>query len=362
MRRKPITCLIKEAQVEKTTERFAQAIPHSWSKSVTYTLRTKQRAVGYFRQFTVITIALVALAAAKPASAQDIAVGEGIALQWGQFYVADHYNTWKEQGLGTKVTTFASGRLVLDAVLGGGVLIGTAAETPVVFAALNGLPVRIIATLNRFEPFDLVGIKEIKTGKDMKGRKIGVTQGTNAHYFFSKILASAGLSASDVISVNLSPADFVSSLANGSIDAFVWTEPHVSQAMSMGEGKFHVVQFPNLYFGYSAVITLQNTIDKEPQILVKALRALQSADRMIAKDANAAADLTADRIKLDPKVAREYWPRVHFGMALTKDEIVRELESQARWAIESKLVRPDAVMPNFQEVVVTQPFAEAQAK
>jgi ABC-type nitrate/sulfonate/bicarbonate transport system substrate-binding protein len=329
---------------------------------VTPTSGSKQRAVGYFRQLAAVATALVALVAVEPSLAQNIAVGEGIALQWGQFYVADHYNTWKEQGLGAKATTFASGRLVLDAVLGGGVLVGTAAETPVVFAALNGLPVRIIATLNRFEPFDLVGIKEIATGKDLKGRKIGVPQGTNAHYFFGKILASAGLSASDVIAVNLSPADFVSSLANGSIDAFVWTEPHISQAMSMGEGKFHVVQFPNLYFGYSAVITLQNTIDKEPQTLIKVLRALQSADQMIAKDANAAADLTAERIKLDPKVARAYWPRVHFGMALTKDEIIRELESQAKWAIESKLVRPDAVMPNFQDVVVTQPFADAQAK
>ena len=329
---------------------------------MSHTSGSKQRAVGYFRQLTAVAVTLVALVASRPASAQDIAVGEGIALQWGQFYVADHYNTWKEQGLGAKATTFASGRLVLDAVLGGGVLMGTAAETPVVFAALNGLPVRIIATLNRFEPFDLVGIKQITTGKDLKGRKIGVTQGTNAHYFFSKVLANAGLAASDVTSVNLSPADFVSSLANGSIDAFIWTEPHISQAMSMGEGKFHVVQFPNLYFGYSTVITQQNTIDKEPQTLVRALKALQSADRMMAKDANAAADLTAARIKLDPKIAREYWPRVHFGMALSKDEIVRELEAQARWAIESKLVRPDAVMPNFQEIVVTQPFADAQAK
>ena len=56
-------------------------------------------------------------------------------------------------------------------------LIGTAAETPVVFATLNGLPVRIIATMNRHEPFDLVAIKDIKTNKDIKGRRIGYSQG-----------------------------------------------------------------------------------------------------------------------------------------------------------------------------------------
>lgn len=322
----------------------------------------KRQTGRYLRQFMIATAVLMALAATRPASAHEIAVGEGIALQWGHFYTADQHNTWKEQGLESKVTTFASGRLVLDAVLGGGVLIGTASETPVVFAALNGLPIRIVASLNRFEPFDLVGIREITSGKDLKGRKIGVTQGTNAHYFFSKILASSGLTLADVTSVNLSPADFVASLANGSIDAFIWTEPHISQALSVGEGKFHVVQFPNLYFGYSTVITLQKTIDQNPEILKKALKALLSADQIIANDANAAADLTAARIKLDPKIARAYWPRAHFEMTLGKDELVKELEAQAKWAIDSKLVRPDAVMPDFRTIVVTQPFVDAQAK
>jgi len=94
---------------------------------------------------------------AVPSRAQDITIGEGIALGWGQFFVADHDKTWEKQGLIPKVSTFASGRLVLDALVGGDVLIGTAVEKPVVFATLNGLPVRIIATMNRHEPFDLVG-------------------------------------------------------------------------------------------------------------------------------------------------------------------------------------------------------------
>jgi ABC-type nitrate/sulfonate/bicarbonate transport system substrate-binding protein len=317
---------------------------------------------AHFGRLAAVAMAVIAILTTAPASAQSITIGEGIALQWAQFYVADHYHTWEEQGLSPTVSTLASGRLVLDALLGGGVVIGTAAETPVVFAALNGLPVRIVATLNRFEPFDLVAINDIKSAEDLKGRKIGVAQGTNAHYFLSKILHEAGLSSADITSINLSPADFVSALANGSIDAFVWTEPHVSQALSLGAGKFHVVSFPNLYFGYSTVITLQNTIDKEPQMLVKALRALLAADRMMAKDPEGGSKITADRIELNPSIARAYWPRARFEMALAKDDIVRELQSQAKWAVESKLVRPDVVIPNFQDVVVTKPFADAQGK
>ncbi len=286
-----------------------------------------QCGAAHFGRLAAVAMGVIAILTTASASAQSITIGEGIALQWAQFYVADHYHTWEEQGLSPTVSTLASGRLVLDALLGGGVVIGTAAETPVVFAALNGLPVRIVATLNRFEPFDLVAINDIKSAEDLKGRKIGVAQGTNAHYFLSKILHEAGLSSSDITSINLSPADFVSALANGSIDAFVWT-----------------------------------AIDKEPQMLVKALRALLAADRMMAKDPEGGSKITADRIELNPSIARAYWPRARFEMALAKDDIVRELQSQAKWAVESKLVRPDVVIPNFQDVVVTKPFADAQGK
>src|SRR5579862_6978246 len=155
------------------------------------------------------------------ASAEPISIGEGIALQWGTFYVADHFKGWEKEGLEVSVSTFASGRLVLDALLGGGITLGTAAETPVVLAAMNGLPVRIVATINRFEPFDLVAVSDIKSGADVKGRKIGVALGTNGHYFFYKMLKQANLSQSDVTVVNLSPSDFVSALSNGSIDAFI---------------------------------------------------------------------------------------------------------------------------------------------
>jgi NitT/TauT family transport system substrate-binding protein len=132
--------------------------------------------------------------------------------------------------------------------------------------------------------------------------------------------------------------------------------------MSIGEGRFHVLQFPNLYIGYSAVITLQNTLDKDPQTVVKALKALLAADRIMAKDPGTAADITADRIKLDPKIAHDYWPRAKFGMALNKDALVKELQAQAKWAIANKLVAPDATIPDFDKVVVTQPFVEAQGK
>lgn len=306
--------------------------------------------------------AALAFAAPLPASAQGIVVGEGLSASWGQFYVADSLKLWESQGLEPKSVTFPSGRLVLDALVGGGVVVGTAAETPVVFAALNGLPVRIIGTINRHEPFDVVTSKEITSIAQLKGKKVGYSQGTNAHYYLAKALETAGLKIADVTAVSLTPSDFVTSLDNGSLDAFVWTEPHISQALGAGKGRFHALKTPGLYFGYSTVITLQSTIEKNPELLTKALKALIEADAVIRSDRGKAIGIVAEKIKLDPEIVGGFWDRFNFDVGLDKPALVAALKEQAQWAIDNKLVRPDAVVPDFDKVAVSDLLDAARAK
>jgi len=310
--------------------------------------------------FSLAAVASMAFGLSAPAKAQDIAIGEGVALGWGQFFVADKQKTWEAQGLKPEVVTFASGRLALDALVGGRITIATAAETPVVFANLNGLPVRIIGTLNRHEPFDLAAVKDIKTASDIKGRKIGYAQGTNAHYYLAKLLAANGLKLGDITAVNLSPGDFVTSLANGSLDAFIWTEPHLSQALAQGPDRFHIIRNPDLYNTYSSIIALQSTIDNQPELLVKALKALIAADGYIKANPEASIAIVAERIKLDPKIAAAFWDRTKFDLTLDKPAIVKLLQEEAKWAIEAKIARPDAQIPDFDKVVVTDIYDKAR--
>jgi ABC-type nitrate/sulfonate/bicarbonate transport system substrate-binding protein len=307
-------------------------------------------------------LAIVTGPSQTAANYEPIAIGEGIALQWGTFYIADHFKLWQNYGLHPKPLTFASGRLVLDAILGGAVDIGTAAETPVVFAAINGLPVRIVATSNKFEPFDLVATKNIKNGGDLKGKKIGISLGTNAHYFLFKLLKSSNLSISDVTVVNLSPSDYVSALVNGSIDAFIWTEPHVTEALAAGGGRFHSVQFPGLYLGFSAVVVTAATLETKRELITNALRALVAADKLIATSSNEMASIIAQRAKLDAAIVTNYMPRVSFTMAMDKGAIVNEMIEQANWALAAGIVRPGAKVPDFNQVVSDDLYTMARSK
>jgi ABC-type nitrate/sulfonate/bicarbonate transport system substrate-binding protein len=314
-----------------------------------------QRLVRRLAAFATFAIAM---AHVPYASAQTVNIGEGLSLGWAQFFIADADKLWQKEGLQPNSITFASGRLVLDAVAGDHVLIGTAAETPVVFAALNGVPVRIIATTNNgngapYEPFELVANQSIKTAADIKGKRIGYSQGTNAHYYLSKLLEKQGLKWTDINAISLSPGDFVSSLVNGSLDAFVWTEPAISQAVTQGHGRFHAIATPGIYHAISAVITLQSTIDHQPELLRKSLRALRDADSAGTKNSRSSVGLVAQRVNFDPALAERYWPTLNLKLGLDKASVTHELESQARWAIANGLVRPDAKLPDFNQVVVS---------
>jgi NitT/TauT family transport system substrate-binding protein len=304
----------------------------------------------------------IGLGLAFPASAEGVVIGQGVGATWGQFYVAESQKLWQKEGLDPKIVSFPSGGLVLDSLAGGGVTFGTAAETPVVFATLNGLPIRIIGTLNRHEPFDVVASTDIKSIKDLKGRKVGYSQGTNAHYYLSLALDQAGLKFSDITAVSLTPTDFVTSLLNGSLDAFVWTEPHITKALAEGKGRFHAIKTPGLYTSFSSIITLQSTIDKDPELLKKGLKALLDADRVVKTDPDTAIAIVAEKIKLDPEVTKSFWNRLNYDVALDKPALVAELKKQAQWAIDNKLVRPDAVIPDFDKVVVGDLLDAARTK
>jgi NitT/TauT family transport system substrate-binding protein len=92
------------------------------------------------------------------------------------------------------------------------------------------------------------------------------------------------------------------------------------------------------------------------------LKSLIDANDLIKKDPNAAAALIAERIKVDPEIVRNFLPRTRFNIDLERADLVAELQTQAKWAIDNKLVRPDVKVPDFNTVVVGSLLDKAREK
>lgn len=308
---------------------------------------------------SILLMVIVLAGSVETAAAQAITVAEGIYLGWAPFYVADARRLWEKQGLSVTPIPFAAGRLALDAIVGGRAAFGTVAETPVIFAAINGIPVRIIGHMNTHETFDLVAIKDIRTLGDVRGRKIGYLQGTNSQYYLHRMLQRVNLKMADITPVSMTPTDMVTALSKGDIDGFIWAEPHISLAVAAAKGRVHVIRTPGLYRAYSCIVTLQSVIESQPQVLVKGLRVLMDAVDVIRKQPDEAIAIAADKTKMDADIAKKAWADIDYGIELGP-RLVADMEEQAKWAIET--TRPGAKMPDFSKIVVTDLLAQAKKK
>lgn len=119
-----------------------------------------------------------------------------------------------------------NGTLHIEAINANALDLGFGSEIPALFAARQKADVRFIAVV-REDLNNLVTVarKEtpIRAIADLRGRRVGYSRGTIAHYFLSQQLAEAGLSFADIVPVNLSPSDALSAFDRGDIDAWsIW--------------------------------------------------------------------------------------------------------------------------------------------
>lgn len=144
------------------------------------------------------------------------------------------------KGIGTSWSEFPAGPDLLEAMGAGALDFGMTGNTPPIFAAANGLPIRYVG----YEPAApmlealLVGPRSSITDlASLKGGRVAVTRGSNAHYLLLSLLRRHGLDPEQIDIAYLQPADAGAALANGSIDAWAIWDPLMSSAVAAGHAR-----------------------------------------------------------------------------------------------------------------------------
>ncbi|KOY56516.1 ABC transporter substrate-binding protein [Streptomyces sp. XY332] len=246
-------------------------------------------------------------------------------------YVAQERGLWSAEGIDATVTTRPSGRDALGAVLGGQAQLGVVGDLPAVTAALSGRELRIVADLSRFSDWRLLTRtdRQVTGFAALKGRKVGVPQGTNVEYALSRMLASVQLTAADVTVVNLAPNQVTSALARGDIDAGVTFPSFYAAARATLGDRYAELPFT----GYTARTLLVAGPAATEETTTAVLRALLKAQRQIAADPAAAREAVLAQSKgaLQADYVDAYQPRYGYGASLSP-ELLAELEQEAGWA------------------------------
>lgn len=136
-----------------------------------------------------------------------------------------------------------------------------------------GDPIQIISIMDGSKGADgIVGSKDVKSLKDLKGKSVAVAVGSVAHFMLLKGLGVAGLKADDVKMVAMNNSLAGSSLIAGKVDAAVTWEPYLSKAKAAGGAiLYSTADAPDLIV--DAVVVKKHLIDKHPEAVRKMLAA-----------------------------------------------------------------------------------------
>ena len=141
--------------------------------------------------------------------------------------------------LGTRVEwkEFIAGPALMEALSAGAIDVGTAGETPPIFAQAGGAPLVYLGSEPPAPKGEAILVQKnsaIRSLADLRGKKVAFNRGSNVHYLFVKALAAGGLTTKDVTPIYLSPPDGRAAFERGSVDAWVIWDPFLASAQATG--------------------------------------------------------------------------------------------------------------------------------
>jgi NitT/TauT family transport system substrate-binding protein len=196
------------------------------------------------RMSSKLAAALVALALASPAAMADskitIAVGGGACLCYLPTVLAKQLGEFEKAGVNVDLVDLKGGSDALKAVLGGSADVVSGYFDHCVNLAARKQELVSFVVYDRYPGLVLVvspsHSSEIKSVKDLAGKKVGVSApGSSTDFFLKYLLKKNGLdpASASVIGVGLG-ATAVAAMEQGQIDAAVMLDPSVTVL----QGKF----------------------------------------------------------------------------------------------------------------------------
>ena len=131
--------------------------------------------------------------------------------------------------------SFSSGPLRAEAIRSGSAQVGIVGDVPPILAQFSGANLLIVGVVASTGPSLLLATSPtsgIKAVADLKGKRVAINDGTAQHAVVLRNLKSAGLGATDIVSVNLGVAEFADALRAGQIDAAVLKQPDRARYLS----------------------------------------------------------------------------------------------------------------------------------
>jgi NitT/TauT family transport system substrate-binding protein len=209
-------------------------------------------------------------------------------------------------------------------------LLGAAAGEPVVIVA---------AATNRGMGIIADAKSDIKTIKDLKGKRVAILPGSTQEVVILERLKAEGMSISDIQPIRLSFSDMAGALARGDIDAYVGAEPGPGISLANGTGK--LIEYP-----YSTPIgslnmilsTSEKMINENPERLKIIVKMHEQATEYAAAHPEEVMQVAIQKLGQQRASLEIAVPNVELTWKID-DEFVKRAKAYSELMVEKKQVR-----------------------
>ena len=208
------------------------------------------------------------------------------------------YEKFAPAGLKIEITVFDSPTDGKNAVVTKSVDFGTFGIAAAILGGAVGEPVVVVGALsNKGMGVIAKAGSDIRTVKELKGRRVGIWPGSTQEVFIMERLRMEGLSIKDVTAVRVPFGEMPAMLARGDVDAYVGAEP--GPALSITSGAGQLVEYPystpmgglNMIFG-----THEDTVAKNPDLVRTMLKTDSQAVEFMMANKPLVTDMTVQKL------------------------------------------------------------------
>jgi NitT/TauT family transport system substrate-binding protein len=199
---------------------------------------------------SVAAAAVLALGFAASAQAQapektDLTLGVGGKglLYYLPLTLTERLGYFKEEGLNVTITDFGGGSKALQSLIGGSADVVTGAYEHPIRMQAKGQDIVAVLELGRF-PGIVLGVRKdkaasVKSFKDLKGMKVGVTApGSSTNFFVNALIGREGLKPEDIAVIGVGAGmSAVAAMKKGEIDAISNLDPVMTKLEQDGDIK-----------------------------------------------------------------------------------------------------------------------------
>lgn len=267
---------------------------------------------------------------------ENLTINIGIQQSLGPLLIAKEKGLFEEEfakdGIKVKWTVFQSGPPHFEAMAANRLDFGSVGNSPVVSAQAAGIPFKEIAVGSDGLKGNAILVSKnsnIKSFKDLKGKKIAVAKGSSGFNLLYRAIDHAGLTPNDVKVIQLQPDEAQPAFESGAVDAWSIWEPFISlQTLKNGakvidNGESLKVYSPNFVIARTAFT------EEHPDLVVRYLKVYEKARLFEKEHREEAIELYANSRKIDKAVVRQVLENIQATNQPISDDIIQGQQDTA---------------------------------